>query len=623
LAAFPEGTNPFFRERTEHDCSCCKQFIRNIGNVVAIVNGKLESVWGIEDAPYPYNEIARMLDYDVTNTPINSLYRVSERKFGVEYNFEAVAGSAPIKWNHFHAVVPKKFLSNTPAKHRGEFNTSANVLKRGLDEFQMHAFETTLDLIQNGNLYRGEEFERAVREFEVMLARYRTLSGAAANIFVWQHAAKPIARFRNTAIGTLIDDLSEGMDLERAVASFEAKVAPTNYKRPKALITQSMVKDAMKTISKMGLEPALERRFARLSDVSVNNVLWVSNEAQAHMKDGIEGLLMSAATTHASKTKPVDIGINDFMDTVLPAAKSVEVFVASALQNRFMSVTTAVDPDAPKLFKWDNPFAWSYDGNITDSIKERVKTAGGNTDAILRMSLAWFNTDDLDIHVREPNGNRIYYGNKSGKLDVDMNAGGKMSRTPVENVSFDSPMDGEHIVYVNQYSRRNSTDEGFVLEIANGGNVNQYSYKEQVRGTIEALKVTVRGSMIVDIKVNPKLTGGGISQEKWGIHTEKFVKVDTLMFSPNHWDDQTIGNKHWFFILADCVNDQSTRGIYNEFLLSDLDKHRKVFEVLGNKTMCPPADEQLSGLGFSSTQSDSVLVRVSGEGLNTQYNILF
>lgn len=35
LAAFPEGTNPIYKTNTEHDCSCCKNFIRNLGNVVA------------------------------------------------------------------------------------------------------------------------------------------------------------------------------------------------------------------------------------------------------------------------------------------------------------------------------------------------------------------------------------------------------------------------------------------------------------------------------------------------------------------------------------------------------------------------------------------------------------
>ena len=31
LQGFPEGTNPIFRKRTEHDCSCCKHFIPAAG----------------------------------------------------------------------------------------------------------------------------------------------------------------------------------------------------------------------------------------------------------------------------------------------------------------------------------------------------------------------------------------------------------------------------------------------------------------------------------------------------------------------------------------------------------------------------------------------------------------
>lgn len=29
LKSFPAGTNPTFRERTEHDCSCCRSFGSN------------------------------------------------------------------------------------------------------------------------------------------------------------------------------------------------------------------------------------------------------------------------------------------------------------------------------------------------------------------------------------------------------------------------------------------------------------------------------------------------------------------------------------------------------------------------------------------------------------------
>lgn len=36
LNGYPEGSNKIFRERRENDYSACKNFIRNIGNVVVI-----------------------------------------------------------------------------------------------------------------------------------------------------------------------------------------------------------------------------------------------------------------------------------------------------------------------------------------------------------------------------------------------------------------------------------------------------------------------------------------------------------------------------------------------------------------------------------------------------------
>ena len=30
LAAFPAGTNPMYITNTQHDCTCCKSFIRNV-----------------------------------------------------------------------------------------------------------------------------------------------------------------------------------------------------------------------------------------------------------------------------------------------------------------------------------------------------------------------------------------------------------------------------------------------------------------------------------------------------------------------------------------------------------------------------------------------------------------
>jgi hypothetical protein len=101
------------------------------------------------------------------------------------------------------------------------------------------------------------------------------------------------------------------------------------------------------------------------------------------------------------------------------------------------------------------------------------------------------------------------------------------------------------------------------------------------------------------------------------------VPVDTLLASPNHWGGQAVGNKHWFFILKGCKNPEPARGIYNEFLRSDLEPHRKVFEALGAKTKCEPTNDQLSGIGFSSTRSDEATVVVKGRSRIKAYNIKF
>src|SRR5690606_21730305 len=73
LAAFPEGTNPLFRERTEHDCSCCRNFIRNVGNVVALIDDKYATLWDVEGLEYPYNEVAQALHKKVCSEFITGL----------------------------------------------------------------------------------------------------------------------------------------------------------------------------------------------------------------------------------------------------------------------------------------------------------------------------------------------------------------------------------------------------------------------------------------------------------------------------------------------------------------------------------------------------------------------
>ena len=623
LNAFPVGSNPIFRERTEHDCSCCRHFVRNIGNVVSLKNGVIRSVWDAEGIEYPYNAVSQVMRDLVRQAPIKNIFRTKEGGFGADYTVE-FKGDETHKWYHFAGKVNERHQCDEVGSQMAQFESAAQVMRRGLDELTREALDTVQDLIHDNLLYRGAEHSDAVNAFCALKNAYDDVTTTPdKNLFIWQNLNNRAARFRNTVIGTLVTDLSDGVDVERAVKSFETKVAPANYKRPTALITPRMVEDAMKTIRDLELEPALERRFANIADVSVQDVLFVDNSVQARMKDGVEGLLMEAATTPKKSGKEEAIDIDTFMNTVLPRATSVDVLMTNAAARNLMSLTAPVHEDSGRLFKWGNDFAWSYDGNVTDTIKEKVKRAGGNVNAHLRVSLSWFNGDDLDIHVREPNGNNISYSNKSGKLDVDMNAGGAQTREPVENVSWQGRVpDGCYLVKVNQYAKRENSDVGFVLEVEIDGVLQTFKYEKPVKGNIECLRLHMAGNQLVKTEV-VNVVAGSASQEKWGIQTEQFVPVDTIMKSPNYWGTNANGNKHWFFILQGCKNPEPVRGIYNEFLSPEFEKHRKVFEVLGAKTKCPVVQDQLSGVGFSSTRKDAVTVLVKGDSIQKTYKITF
>lgn len=618
INAFPEGSNPIFRERTEHDCNTCKHFVRNLGKVVTIKSGKINTIWDVEGLPYPYDVVAAALSDVVSNAAIVSVFRTKFSTYGHQKNVDN--HDPGITWHHFHGKVPSGCLVSDPGAVKGRVESLVGVFRRGLQEIRQADLDTVLDLIKQNALYRGREFNKVVQDFRRLQADY--IEQGMPSTFVWEHCHSPAAGFRNTVIGTLLADLASGDDIETAVKKFETKVAPVNYKRPTALITPKMIDQAVEKLRELGLEEAVNRRLARLEDLSVNDVLFVDNSVAGKLKDNLTDLLLSSSSTKKTRKQPkdpVEIHIEDFIQANY---KSIELILGAQHVSNFVTLTAPEREELGQLFKWHNNFAWSYDGEVTDSIKQRVAKAGGNVhDAKLRVSLAWSNYDDLDIHAYPPGGGHIYYGNKCGILDVDMNAVGRQSREPVENLSWRSIKDGIYKIHVNQFSKRESIDVGFKLEVEFDGAIHEFHYPKVVAGTVEALTLTIAEGKLADIRAHSGIKGGGeVAINKWGVSTNTPVKVQTILLSPNHWESAGgIGNKHYFFVLEGCKVDEPVRGFYNEFLTGSLEPHRKVFEILGAKTKCQPTDKQLSGVGFSETRSDVVTAIADGR----PYKVLF
>jgi hypothetical protein len=637
LQSFPADANPIYRERTAHDCSCCKHFIRNMGNVVAIIDDKMVSLWDFTCDEPVYNRVAKVMGKVAKDSPISDVFLHYEYSIGTDHNFEDDDGRA-VRWDHFHVDLPKR--NDTPNFHcakdgiptaLGEYRSTHDVLARSLTELSRDAIDTVIELIGAGSLYRGNEYKDAVYDFSRLKLQFDLIKDPREqDLFVWAKVVElrfGVSRIRNTAIGTLLIDLTDGLELEDAVRKFEAVMAPANYKRPTALVTPRMVEAARKEVAALGLTSALERRYATLADISVNNVIFANRKARKVMKDAFDDIATKAVKPK-DLAKVETITVEKFIDDVVPNIDSIEVYVENKHANNLMSLIAPVDRGAAPLFKWDNNFSWSYTGDVADSIRERVKKAGGNVTGDLCCRLAWSNFDDLDFHMFEPDshggdhyGGHIYFRNKrshitGGMLDVDMNAGGGHTREPVENIFYGSRRamtEGVYVLGVHQFAQRERDNVGFEVEIDYLGDVMRFAYDKAVRQSEQIEVATFNYSHKDGFKLLKSLPQSSASKTIWGIKTGDFQKVNVLLRSPNHWDgERGIGNLHYFFMLDGCANDGQARGFYNEFLKPALDKHRKVIELVGSKLKVEADANQLSGLGFSDTRHTEILVRVTG-----------
>ena len=633
LDSFPPGTNEIYRERREHDCSCCRHFIKQYGNVVAIKeNNELVTLWNFDAQSPVYQPVIDELNRLVRKSVVAGVFVTKEAKLGTESNRELLPTGDVQTWHHFYAEVPKRLVCTSRESESSvaaQYRDSKNVLKRSLDEISPDATDTVLDLIAENSLYKGEEWQGALTSFRNLQREYGALgSRVHQNNYCWRKSVEvgaALSRIRNHSIGVLLQDISDGMDVMDAVKRYEKIVAPSNYKRPKEIFTRKMVEQAQETIERLGFGESLGRRFANLADVTVNNVLFADRDAQTKM-NGVGGIMEALKQQAVMRPQQFEhvpaYSIEDFLVNILPTVSSFELFFENKHRGNLVSLIAPQDKDAPTMFKWPNGFSWAYAGNITDSeMKQRVKAAGGEVGGVLRFSIQWDHNDDLDAHAQEPNrGAHIFFQTKryrhpsTGMLDVDIIPWGRSHTPPhVENINWldvSKMPRGTYQMYVNCYSHHGGT--GFQAEIEVDGAIRQYAYDRPMHQGENVMVAEVEMRSDGTFEVRDKLPSQMSSVETWGLNTNQFHKVSLLAYSPNHWDEQGVGNRHYMFMLAGCANDETPNGFFNEYLREDLLKHKHVFAALGSMMKVEHTADQLSGLGFSTTKRDSVIARVNG-----------
>ena len=370
LDSFPAGTNEIYRKRREYDCSCCRQSIKQIGNAVVIKNNKLETIWDLNIHDDKFEPVAKAMSDFVRKHCVTDVYVSKFKKIGTEYIIMSSMKTEQMKrWEHFQIILDDKFVDKTARSIgdiKGGFRDTKNVFKRSLDEISMDALDTVLELINSNSLCRRRSW-RVLMEFKRYKKEYEKLnSDDERDLYAWENSVKAgiaIGRIRNHSIGTLLVNISNDLDLDTAVKKYEQIVAPTNYKRPKAIFTKKMLEDAKKTISELGYMNSLNRRFATLDDITVNNILFSNKDAAKRISNSFDIFeeLEKKVTVNPKKFSRVEeISANDFINNVLPTAKEIEVLVENKHSNNFVSLIAPCNKNSKSMFKWNNGLSWAY-----------------------------------------------------------------------------------------------------------------------------------------------------------------------------------------------------------------------------------------------------------------------
>ena len=617
LESIPAEHNPVFRERRAFDANYDKNFINKFGRLVFIVGGERHTLWEVETGTF-FDQVAQDLQTLIEKeTNSLSFFLTNEKTGGHKPNLDEKDPS--ILWEHFYAKTPSKLYDETPSYTLSGANTSLDVFNRSMNDYQLSALENVLELIDEGILYRGSEKRQTIEKWIKAKKEFDKAKDKQAYSAHYVTVHKNRSRFKSDVIEVLVSDLQSGVDLEKAVDRYGNLMDPANYRRTTSLVTPKMVEKAKETISNLGYMDSIYRRGAVDSDVPVTEKLYSAREGIA--VDVFDDL-SADARKRAGKINPdalQNIKLTDLINE-LGTARSLEILPNESLNTSQVVLTAPLYDDSPSMFSWGNSIGWAYVGSdTTDAIRERVKSAGGNVEGDIRVSLAWHNGDDLDLHavINDNRARKIYYGNKrssGGTLDVDMNNGRINKVDPVENIYWTDKREFPRHVefYVDQYRKRSNSNVGFDLQVVIGGSTTVYRYDKPVTRNEQPFVILENINNVISI------TGMSDSLTKVSESTNAsdFVHVDSVFLSPNFWGNSASGNKHYIFQTKDFEIDQPVRGFFNEYLEPSLKEHRKVFEIMGQKTKISDSMESaVRGYGFSVDSGKEFVVRVNGNKL--------
>ena len=398
--------------RQHYTCNACKRFINTYGSLVVIKeDGTLMSVlWDPETTPSFFKKSVEAMKRAVEKANIVKIPifpRTNSGLLGIPKTGE---------WSHLHVSITKEYMYYNYLKsayeREAELKEEFGMLSRGLEEFNYNTAKTALSLVQSDSICRSE---KVLGPAQFFMKIHERLNGEKntkiKNNIIWSAVASAPTGFchiKSTMIGTLLEDIQSGLSFEEVKSIFEDKIDPTKYMRQQRDAKEQEIKRANEIFSKLGIESALERRFARLDEIKT---IWRTEEkkeesTQSDNKGGVFDSLLDEVKKDKSSNNRMtvnkEIRWKVFERDILPKVKELYLYnISSRRRYNFTAILTQNDPNAKPILSYDkeeqrNPFSQYVYHNGSFPVQWGIDSGKVKVMAICDEPALWYSNGESD-----------------------------------------------------------------------------------------------------------------------------------------------------------------------------------------------------------------------------------
>lgn len=356
--------------RSHYNCKTCHHFFDKYGTLVFIdEEGDLKSIlWNENIASGIFVDVIKKMRIEVETAGITKPFECCDfnsNDWSRDGYTMAILGIPKTgEWSHFYARINYQNIScSFDPGHTREWAT--HIFETASHTLNTLSVETITKAIaisssdKLSNIKNPKKIFEAIKEIKEDINK-STVKGRKYHK-LWKYAfdSDLLYHLSGSMEGKLLSDIDEGYSVDSIIERYNEMADPINYRRPKSGPTEGNIKEAEKLIADLGLEPSLKRKFATLEEIP--NFIWKASEEENIEVEHEGGVFAKVLPKGKTRSEKVDLTSQSairmtfikFVDKVLPEAKKI-YFKISGYRTTYCAYTSALDPEAPPIMKWDN-----------------------------------------------------------------------------------------------------------------------------------------------------------------------------------------------------------------------------------------------------------------------------